>query len=218
MTKAKYQRVGLLPHYNKLLLIVCAVAFALCLAACAPQASSPTDASDDAAAHATTDDETTSQDTEFTWTAESDCATCHDSDVASFSDTNCPASLHADMQDQCMTCHDDPEMEKAHSKVTWDSEKKKVTLKRTTVTRDTCTPCHDESELAQKTADSTVLTDKNGTTVNPHDLPTNEEHGEVNCSSCHKLHTADAPAEQAQATCKNCHHADVYECGTCHAD
>lgn len=115
-----------------------------------------------------------------------------------------------------MTCHNDPAMEKAHEKVTLDSKKKKATLKRTVVARETCLSCHDNSELASATAESAALTDKNGTTVNPHDLPVNNDHEGINCSSCHKLHTSDQPVETAQATCRNCHHAEVYECGTCH--
>lgn len=187
-----------------------ALMLCIILAACAPQGApsgtgdeeNPSDATAAAAA--------------FTWTAESDCGTCHDNDVASFDDASCPASQHVDMRDQCMTCHNDPAMEKAHEKVTLDSEKKKATLKRTAVARETCLSCHDAAELAAATSESTALTDKNGTTVNPHDLPANEDHESMNCSSCHKLHTADAPGEAAQATCKNCHHAEVYECGTCH--
>ncbi|MEY8341580.1 hypothetical protein [Adlercreutzia muris] len=200
---------------NRLRIIAAvAAAFALAgaLGACAPQAA-PTDGEP-----AAVESEGTAEAAAFTWSVDSDCGTCHGDDVASFDDASCPASQHAAMKDQCMTCHNDPNMERAHAKVTLDSEKKKATLKRTVVARDTClaSGCHDMTEIAADTADVTVLTDKNGTTVNPHDLPESEDHASINCSSCHKLHTADTPAEAAPATCRNCHHADVYECNTCH--
>lgn len=193
---------------------VAAAAIVLCamLVACAP-ASTP-----DVNGSTTDVGGTTVEGASFTWSAEADCGTCHDGDLASFDDANCPASMHNNLKDQCMTCHDDPNMERAHAKVTLESEKKKATLKRTVVSRESClaSGCHDVAELATATADVTVLTDKNGTTVNPHDLPESEDHSSVTCSSCHKLHTSDAPAEVAPATCRNCHHADVYECNTCH--
>ena len=77
-----------------------------------------------------------------------------------------------------------------------------------------CFTCHGSYEaLAEKTADGTVLTDKTGTVVNPHAIPANGEHNEEPaCKNCHKMHGDSDPQEY----CRSCHHADVYECGTCH--
>lgn len=72
------------------------------------------------------------------------------------------------------------------------------------------------SALIAATADSTVLTDENGTTVNPHDLPAVEDHASVNCIDCHKGHTDDALEVSAMKTCVLCHHENVFECYTCH--
>ena len=111
---------------------------------------------------------------------------CHQADTDSFDDASCPASQHADMKDQCMSCHDDPNMERAHSKVEIGDTKKKATLKRTAVTRESCTTsCHDQAELTEKGAAATVLTDKNGLTVNPHELPAHEEHERIVPQAAH---------------------------------
>lgn len=192
-----------------LTLVVCGLT--LCLVACAPQGEGAPPASGDAAPTAA----------EFTWSKDSDCATCHETDVASFDDAACAASQHASLKDNCLTCHDDVAgLEEAHQKVTLDSQKKKATLKKTTVSEDICLTCHDKTELAVATAASTALTDKNGLTMNPHDLPVNDDHAEAGttCSSCHKLHASESATETAPAVCRNCHHADVYECNTCHAE
>lgn len=192
-----------------LTLVVCGLT--LCLVACAPQGEGAPPASDDDAPTAA----------EFTWSKDSDCATCHETDVASFDDAACAASQHASLKNDCLTCHDDVAgLEEAHQKVTLDSQKKKATLKKTAVSEDICLTCHDKTELAVATAASTALTDKNGLTVNPHDLPVNDDHAEAGttCSSCHKLHASESATETAPAVCRNCHHADVYECNTCHAE
>ena len=77
-----------------------------------------------------------------------------------------------------------------------------------------CFTCHGSYEaLAEKTADGTVLTDKTGTVVNPHAIPANGEHNEEPaCKNCHKMHGDSDPQEY----CRSCHHADVFECYTCH--
>ncbi len=200
--------------------------FGLCaLGACSPATPSTSSTATDPASsqpadgvEASTTEADATETMAFTWSPESDCAMCHQADTDSFDDASCPASQHADMKDQCMSCHDDPNMERAHSKVEIGDTKKKATLKRTAVTRESCTTsCHDQAELTEKGAAATVLTDKNGLTVNPHELPAHEEHEGITCASCHKLHTSDSPEEAAPAVCLNCHHANVYECNTCHA-
>ena len=104
--------------------------------------------------------------------------------------------------------------------MTLDSEKKKQTLKKTEVPEAACVGCHDKEDLVAATSSSMVLTDKNGLTVNPHDLPVNDDHTAkgLTCASCHKIHADEPSAEVAPGICLNCHHADVYECNTCHLE
>lgn len=81
-----------------------------------------------------------------------------------------------------------------------------------------CTTCHNPDDVKAATEDSVVLTDVNGTVVNPHDLPAVEDHAGITCASCHKSHEVSESTEKsAKRTCASCHHADVYECYTCHA-
>lgn len=191
--------------------LVCGLA--LFLASCAPQDAQP--------AKESGGDAPKTQDIAFAWSADSDCGTCHERDVQSFDDADCVASQHADLQGQCLTCHnDEPGLEKTHAKVTLDSEKKKQTLKKTEVPEAACVGCHDKEDLVAATASSTALTDKNGLTVNPHDLPVNDDHAAkgLTCASCHKIHADEPSAEVAPGICLNCHHADVYECNTCHLE
>ena len=118
---------------------------------------------------------------------------------------------------QCVICHDDEEgLVKAHAKVTVDSTKVAKRLKKTEVAAETCLACHEATYSAEATAESTALTDTNGTVVNPHDLPESENHSGIACASCHSMHTTDNIATTAAQTCTKCHHANVYECGTCH--
>ena len=69
---------------------------------------------------------------------------------------------------------------------------------------------------ASATADVTWLTDENGTTVNPHDLPVNKSHDTVTCATCHSMHDDATLEETAVKACKQCHHDNIYECFTCH--
>ena len=62
-----------------------------------------------------------------------------------------------------------------------------------------------------------LLTDDNGTTVNPHERPAGEKHDEnpATCTDCHNNHSKDL-GKDAKKYCAQCHHRGVYECGTCH--
>lgn len=120
-----------------------------------------------------------------------------------------------------MVCHtDESGLKTAHDKVELGDQKKKAKLKKTTVPEEVCAACHNKAELTEKTASSTVLTDSNGLCVNPHDIPVNDGHAEADiaCSSCHKMHEEQNVEETAPKVCLNCHHADVYECNTCHLE
>lgn len=81
-----------------------------------------------------------------------------------------------------------------------------------------CTSCHGLDDVREATRNSAVLTDANGTVVNPHDLPEVAEHDGIACTGCHKTHeVAENTVKNAVRVCAGCHHADVYECYTCHA-
>ena len=77
----------------------------------------------------------------------------------------------------CVQCHtDEAVLSTEHADVKFGD---KAATKATVVTVDpeTCISCHGTmEEMAAKTADSTALTDDKGTTVNPHDVPSNEKH------------------------------------------
>ncbi len=172
-------------------------------AGCAPQVS------------AATGDEGAEQDAamafEFAWSAESDCSTCH----AGHSET-AQADVHAAEGMDCSVCHvDTAGLEAAHEGVLMgDKEPKR--LKLTDVANEVCLSCHDRSTIIEETADLTVLTDVEGTTVNPHDMPEVEGHQGVVCADCHNVHDEKVTQEAASDYCLSCHHHEVYECYTCH--
>ena len=57
----------------------------------------------------------------------------------------------------------------------------------------------------------------NGKTVNPHDLPATETHQAITCTNCHTMHSEQTDLDgDAKSYCTSCHHADVFECYTCH--
>ncbi|MFQ8867464.1 MULTISPECIES: hypothetical protein [Eggerthella] len=117
----------------------------------------------------------------------------------------------------CSQCHADvAALSAAHEGATAEKAAKAV-LKTTTVDVATCESCHSQDEVEVVTAGVTVLTDMNGTIVNPHALPESADHAEVSCVSCHQMHAAGSIEKKAQRACASCHHADVYECYTCHS-
>lgn len=153
-----------------------------------------------------------------TFSMEADCASCHEEAAQRMADEGFTGALHVNLT--CVTCHDDEEqLTEAHAEhYSAKQASRVVTLVSTTVDPDICFTCHgDQQALAQATADLTDLTDNNGTTVNPHDLPAIDSHAGITCGSCHKMHDDKTAVEASQNTCLNCHHDNVYECGTCHA-
>ena len=179
------------------------------LASCAPSGSSTTSKGDDDGTAAIA----------VAWSADGDCGTCHDTESHSFEDSTTSASFHASQS--CADCHDDVDtLATVHEGVTTDDLVPKR-LKKTTVASETCLGCHDQAELVQATADSTVLTDSEGTVVNPHQLPETASgvHGEIVCADCHELHgDASELDTDAKNYCLSCHHADVFQCNTCHVE
>ena len=162
---------------------------ATCLAACGGQRESESQqgAANEAPSAASTS----------AWSYADDCSLCHAAESNSLTDPACLAGVH-----------EGANAEKAQ----------KVTkLRKTGIKQDACLGCHGSyDDLAAKTADSTVLTDSEGKTVNPHALPANEDHSEITCASCHVMHTKKSVSETAPEYCISCHHTNVYACHTCH--
>ena len=150
------------------------------------------------------------------WSPSADCSPCHERAVASQEDTDCVAALHRNVP--CATCHSDEALTEVHEDATAEGAAKATRLKKTAINATACTGCHGEgADLAALTAETEACTDKNGLVVNPHDLPTNVEHEDIDCASCHIMHDDRTAAEQAESLCTSCHHENVYECFTCHA-
>ena len=80
-----------------------------------------------------------------------------------------------------------------------------------------CTTCHNPDDVKAATEGSTVLTDINGTVVNPHERPDGEAHDEnpATCTDCHNNHSKDL-SKDAMKYCAQCHHRGIFQCGTCH--
>lgn len=161
------------------------------------------------------------------WADDLDCAACHKKETAAAEELkgagatengDAPTSLvetHAALDFACSTCHYDEETLSALHES--PSSKKKVRrLKQTEVAEELCLSCHDAAALAEATQDLGLLVDKEGLEVNPHDLPDVEGHADLSCTSCHAAHEASVLRDEAVETCTNCHHANVFACGTCH--
>lgn len=153
------------------------------------------------------------------WSIESDCLQCHSVEADSLADDSCLASTHRNEGLGCIDCHtDESSLSAAHEKATTGNPAPKK-LKKTEVDESTCTACHGTyEELATATLDKLVI-DSKGTAVNPHEAPnlTDGHEGNITCASCHAMHEEANTAEEAHETCLNCHHEDVFECGTCHS-
>ncbi len=189
-----------------LLATVCALATVATLAACAPQAR-------DGSAEGSSDASTPA--VQVSWSADSDCSVCHKNPQSSYENASCLASKH--VEQKCIDCHvDETALESVHDGVSADDKQPKR-LKKTDVTDESCLSCHygTKEKLVEATSDL-LVTDDNGTSANPHDLPENPDHETLACENCHGMHDEASIAEQAQATCLSCHHAGVFECYTCH--
>lgn len=150
------------------------------------------------------------------WTIQSECVVCHEAEHVSQEDLSYQMGATGQTQMECVECHNDSGgLEKAHTGLTLADFEGADRLKNTVIPSEVCLACHQSDYTPEKTAD-TMLVDKNGTDVNPHDLPQSESHDSITCASCHKMHSTDPIAETAQASCLGCHHQNVYECKTCH--
>jgi len=156
------------------------------------------------------------------WTIDVECTECHAYEVASMTDTTTVYAPHYSWENLvCTDCHndDDGSLTKAHADYATAAEPTRLTYSR--VDKSSCfnDGCHNAESLAESAKDSTALTDKNGTVVNPHDLPQVTAHASIVCGSCHKLHEPNEDTgKTASDLCVGCHHEDVYECNTCHPE
>lgn len=116
----------------------------------------------------------------------------------------------------CTSCHEDTEGLAAGRK-RLNSGKQATRLRKSSVEDEACLSCHDEDALTEATEKDGRLTDKKGTAVNPHSLLAVDDHEDILCVDCHRAHETGSTVEQAaSAACSGCHHAGVFECGTCH--
>lgn len=152
--------------------------------------------------------------TDFSWSKDLDCDMCHTQEVETRVDEKCLASVHA--VNACIDCHsDEAGLSDVHKDVDTVEDPEKGRLWKTSVDDATCIGCHESWEaLAVTTAADTTLTDAQGLTVNPHQIPEGGDHDEIYCASCHVMHKNDPSVIRRQ--CVSCHHAEVWECGTCH--
>ncbi|MDR0499808.1 MAG: hypothetical protein LBG97_00980 [Coriobacteriales bacterium] len=159
--------------------------------------------------------------TNFVWAKDSNCGVCHKSEQASLEGGTTQASLHAKRGASCTTCHaDETAMQKAHVGKT-SSSKVPLRLRTTKVADSSCFSCHDSNHadaetLATLTTASTALVDKQGTTVNPHQLPANNDHNIFTCGSCHATHKDEDIGKYVKQQCVACHHENQFTCGDCH--
>jgi len=115
---------------------------------------------------------------------------------------------------ECVDCHADEEkMVSAHKRMA-TAKKMPDRLKKTKVNTELCLTCHDMEQVAEKTAQSTAIVDEDGVSPNPHALP--DGHDAITCFDCHSAHSGEGFGNVFKDTCKGCHHALVFECGTCH--
>jgi hypothetical protein len=200
--------------------LVCLVILAVIVIGCAPrQADNNGVAGQSSEDSREVTDATDEVQLAITWDMNSECAVCHTSSEAV---TASPAALIRESEhatENCTFCHDDPEgLSVAHAKVTALPTDEITRLRKSVVPSESCLSCHEtQEELVAVTASSTVLTDKEGTVVNPHDLPVNDDHATIACGSCHLMHKDSELVPQAQKFCFSCHHEEVYVgCPTCH--
>lgn len=192
-----------------LLAIAAAAALIMSLNGCAPQKADEAQATEEASISQVS----------FAWSEASDCSVCHSKESSSMNDAACLAYTHQQQGNDCFTCHADTAgLESAHAEATPElAEKRATKLRSTKIDRAACLSCHGGEEgYAESTASSTVLTDTQGKTVNPHAMPENADHADTDCSSCHDMHGSAPASDSAPEYCATCHHSGVYECHTCH--
>lgn len=173
-------------------------------------------------AHGATKSDSTKTSDATAWSMESDCASCHTIQPESTDDPNCLIATHAAFS--CTDCHSDEKgLAKAHKKAKPEKADKVKKLRKSVIDTELCLTCHGPADKLAETTDdeALLLADREGTAVNPHAVPANEDHAEaVTCAECHSMH---APVDEkattrdvAQELCISCHHDNVFSCHTCH--
>jgi hypothetical protein len=186
------------------------VLFLLVLVACAPRTSASQDSG--GANQEESGDEVAA--VTINYSASTDCTACHTPEAESYQSAAFLASEHT--ANDCLSCHDDlATLTSVHASVKV-GDKTASRLTKTEVSDEICLSCHSGEERILATANLTVLTDSDGTTVNPHAIPENSDHAAIACADCHKMHKDEALEKTAQNLCVGCHHKNVYECYTCH--
>lgn len=148
------------------------------------------------------------------WSPEMDCTFCHTVEAASYTQ-DMTASFHSEQD--CVVCHDDGALlSEAHAEITMNDNLPARLSIAAEISDELCESCHSLESRSQATMGSTILTDENGTIVNPHMLPDSHQDQKVSCTDCHVMHKINDIASSAQNTCVSCHHENVYQCGTCH--
>ncbi|MGV8083532.1 MAG: cytochrome c3 family protein [Coriobacteriia bacterium] len=146
------------------------------------------------------------------WSLKSDCKKCHADHAGTQQEGAASIGAVPHPSTACSDCHnDEANLSKAHANATKAPSDE---IDGVEISKEVCLTCHGSyAALAEKTKDSTALTDKNGLSVNPHAIPVNETHEtDPECSNCHSVHGQRDPKQY----CIGCHHQDVFECMTCH--
>ena len=192
-------------------IVLCAscVVGMLAIGGCAPQAPS---------AEPEPQENENSLEVAVTWAPDIDCAPCHGAEETSMGSADYLASVHEAEGKTCTDCHsDEVALSSVHEGATTAS-KVPERLVKTKVDDALCLECHNLDELAVATESSTVLVDSQGAVENPHSLPKSDNHDNIACSACHKMHSSVPVGTTAKNACLSCHHEDVFECGTCHEE
>ncbi len=146
------------------------------------------------------------------WSPDDDCALCHPSESETTATDLCEIRQS---EGTCLSCHASESALRTVHELPFDSQSP-TKLKDTAVDSGMCAECHgvggpDPAEAAQ-----VMLTDTEGTSIDPHNLPEAGDHNEIECLDCHKTHQPSVE-DSAQALCESCHHQGVFECYTCHS-
>lgn len=146
------------------------------------------------------------------WSSAADCALCHQLEAETAAVSSCEV---VQTEKACATCHSDESALKDAHALPFDAPSA-MRLRDTEADSASCERCHDTGDLARATAESGALEDTAGNIANPHALPGNDDHDEIECLDCHKIHQPGL-VTSAQEQCLNCHHQGIYECYTCHS-
>lgn len=140
-----------------------------------------------------------------------DCRSCHEEDVAAESEFFCPVGA-AKLQD-CMDCHSEGRaLTQVHAGTFEETRVRRAYA--ATLDAAPCLTCHNADALVQATA-SVNIGDAAGSPVNPHALLEDDGH-DPTCFSCHRVHASRSASVAAASYCAGCHHHRLAACSDCH--